>query len=127
MREALRLDPDHAEALNYIAYFHAERGENLEEALRMAKRAAQIQPEGHIIDTLGWVYFRLGRLEEARQELERAVELLASDPVVLEHLGDTYRALGLHAPARATYQRVLDLQPAATGVREKLQSLPGGE
>jgi tetratricopeptide (TPR) repeat protein len=124
MQQVLQRDPDHAEALNFIAYAWAEQEERLEEALRMARRALQIKNEGHIIDTLGWVYFKLGRLEEARQELETAAGLLADDPVVLEHLGDVYRGLGLSARARSAYQQVLELSPAASGVAEKLRTLP---
>jgi Flp pilus assembly protein TadD len=66
----------------------------------------------------------MGRLEEARRELEKAAELLADDPVVLEHLGDVYRALGLNDRARTTYNRAIELAPDAASVREKLDTLP---
>jgi tetratricopeptide (TPR) repeat protein len=124
MQELLKRDPDHAEALNFVAYAWAEEGVRLDEALQMAKRARELKNEGHVIDTLGWVYFKLGRLEEARRELEKAAGLLADDPVVNEHLGDVYRALGLNARARASYQRALELSPKDAGVREKLDTLP---
>ena len=124
MLELLRLDPDYAEALNFVAYSYAEQGERLDEALQMARRALQLKNEGHVIDTLGWVYFKMGRLEEARRELEKAAKLLDDDPVVLEHLGDVYRALGLNARARTTYNHALELAPDAASVREKLDTLP---
>jgi tetratricopeptide (TPR) repeat protein len=123
MQALLEREPDHAEALNFVAYAWAEQGERLDEALQMARRARQLKNEGHVIDTLGWVYYKLGRLEEARRELETAARLLADDPVINEHLGDVYRSLGLSARARALYQRVLELAPEAAGVREKLDTL----
>ncbi|CAD7783277.1 MAG: Tetratricopeptide repeat protein [Candidatus Methanoperedenaceae archaeon GB50] len=61
MRQTISLDPNHAEALNYLGYTYAEMGENLEEAERLIKRALEIKPEdGYIIDSLGWVYYQRG-------------------------------------------------------------------
>jgi len=101
-------DPDHPQALNYLGYMWAERGENLEEALSLVERALAIDPEnGAYLDSLGWVYFQMGRYESALVHLQRAAELEA-DPVVLEHLGDTYQALGRTRAAADAYSRSLD-------------------
>lgn len=127
MQQALRLDPEHAEALNFLAYSFAESGENLEEALGMAQRALELRNKGHIMDTLGWVYFKLERLDDARRALEKAVEMLPADPVVLEHLGDVLRALHLYRQARAAYERVLEIAPESEKVRIKVNKLPEGE
>ena len=123
MRQVLQADPGHPEALNYIAYGYAESGEHLQEALQLAKRAVHLKPEGHILDTLGWVYFKLDRLPEAGEALEKAVELLPDDPLVREHLGDVYRAAGDADKARGAYRKALELDPQAKGVREKLKGL----
>jgi Flp pilus assembly protein TadD len=126
MQQALSLEPDHAEALNFLAYSYAERGENLEVALMMAQRALELQNEGHIMDTLGWVYFKLGYFERARHALEKAVEMLPADPVVLEHLGDVLRALHLDRQARTAYEQVLEMAPENELVRQKIDRLTEG-
>ena len=82
-----------------------------------------LKPAGHILDTLGWVYYRLGRFEEARKAIEEARRLLPEDEVILEHLGDVLTALGKLAAARAAYQESLDLKPDNQAVRDKLQRL----
>jgi tetratricopeptide (TPR) repeat protein len=127
MKQTLRLDPDHVEALNFLAYSYAESGQNLEEALRMAQRALELRNQGHIMDTLGWVYFKLGRFAEARDALEKAVGMLPADPVVLEHLGDALRALHQDRQARAAYEQVLEMVPHSETVRHKIDALAEGE
>ncbi len=121
--ELLAVDPNHAEGLNFLAYTYAEAGIRLEEALSLVEKALEVKEEGHILDTLGWVYFRMGRFEEARDALERAVALLPSDPVVLEHLGDAFRALEQPIRAAEFYRKALEAKPGAAGVQEKLEGL----
>lgn len=109
MGQVLKLDPDHADALNYIGYTYAEKGVNLEEAAQMITRALSIKPDnGYIIDSLGWVYYQKGNYEEALVHLERAAALVPEDPIILEHLGDVY--LKLEQPEKAVefYERVLE-------------------
>jgi tetratricopeptide (TPR) repeat protein len=126
MERVLAIDPDHADALNYLAYLKAERGEDLEQALLEAKRALAAKKTGYILDTLGWIYFKLGRFEEGREPLEKASQLQPDDTVVLEHLGDLYRALGLWSQAAQRYRQILELDPLADEIREKLEALPEG-
>lgn len=126
MDAILEIDPDHADALNYIAYLKAESGEDLDQALIEAKRALAIKEEGYILDTLGWIYFKLGRYEEGRKSLEKASRLQPEDTVVLEHLGDLYRALMLWSEAAEAYRQILELDPVHEGIREKLEALPDG-
>ena len=123
MRRVIAADPDHAEALNFLAYGLADENRELDEALAMAERAVALKPAGHILDTLGWVYYRLGRFAEARKAIEEARRLLPEDEVILEHLGDVLTALGKLAAARAAYQESLDLKPDNQAVRDKLQRL----
>lgn len=109
MRQAIRLNPSHADALNYLAYTWAERQENLGEALALAEKADALKPDsGHIIDTLGWIHFQLGNTKEAQALLERAVPLSSRDPVVLDHLGDVLMKLGRKQEALNTYRQALD-------------------
>lgn len=119
----LELDPDHLVALNYVAYALADAGTDLERAAVLAERAVEIAPENPFIrDTLGWAYFRLGRLEDAVVELETAVELGGTDPVILEHLGDAYRDLGRIDDAVGAWSDALVSDPSRESTRERLQS-----
>ncbi|MDZ7642431.1 MAG: tetratricopeptide repeat protein [Desulfurivibrio sp.] len=110
MREVLKLEPHNPEALNFVGYVWAERGENLEQARRYIEEAVRLRPEdGAIRDSLGWVHYRLGNYQQAVVELERAVQLLSDDPVSYDHLGDVRRRLGQHEEAAAAYRRALEL------------------
>ena len=109
-QDLLRRAPDNSMALNYLGYMWAEKGQNLPEALRMIRRALELDPgNAAYIDSLGWVYFRLGELTQAVEELEKAARLLPADGTVQEHLGDALRAAGKSAEARTAYRRALAL------------------
>ncbi len=107
-RAALALNPEQPQVLNYLGYSLVEEQRNLEEALDMIERAVKASPDsGYIVDSLGWVYYRLGRYEEAVPEMEKAVELLPVDPVVNDHLGDVYWAVGRAREAEFQWSRAL--------------------
>ena len=107
-RRALELNPDQPQVLNYLGYSLVERREKLDEALDMIERAVAARPEsGYIVDSLGWVLFRLGRYDEAVEHMERAVELMPVDPVVNDHLGDVYWAVGRAREAEFQWKRAL--------------------
>ncbi|SHJ40880.1 Flp pilus assembly protein TadD, contains TPR repeats [Ruegeria lacuscaerulensis ITI-1157] len=107
-RKALELNPDQPQVLNYLGYSLVERQEKLDEALEMIQRAVAAQPDsGYIVDSLGWVLFRLGRYDEAVGHMERAVELMPVDPVVNDHLGDVYWAVGRLREAETQWKRAL--------------------
>jgi tetratricopeptide (TPR) repeat protein len=107
-RKALELRPDQPQVLNYLGYSLVEMKINLEEALDMIERAVAAEPQsGYIVDSLGWVLYRLGRYDEALVHMERAVELLPVDPVVNDHLGDVYWAVGRKREAEFQWHRAL--------------------
>ncbi len=109
---ALELQPEQPDVLNYLAYSWVEQGVNYDRALRMLERAVELRPNsGHIIDSLGWALFRLGKFEEAVPLLERAAELMPEDPVILDHLGDGYWRVGRLAEARFQWMRALRNKP----------------
>jgi tetratricopeptide (TPR) repeat protein len=108
MQAVVRLDPKHANALNYIGYTYAELGIELQEAERLIREALKIMPgDGYITDSLGWVFFKQGRHEEALEQLLKALERVPDDPVILEHVGDAYRTLGRNPKALEFYRRSL--------------------
>ncbi len=121
MQQVLQLNGNHPDALNFVAYHQAENDEELELALSRTLKALSSKKSGYIIDTLGWIYFKLGRFEESREQLEKASNLQPDDPVILEHLGDLYQSLTLWEEAVEAYRKVLEIDPQAEGVEEKLQ------
>jgi tetratricopeptide (TPR) repeat protein len=111
MQQVLKLDPGNAAALNYVGYTWADKGINLEQALKYIEQAVALKPEdGFIRDSLGWVYFRMGEIDRAIKELERAVELVDDDAVIHEHLGDVYQQAGKSTQARMHYEKALSFQ-----------------
>jgi len=107
MEQLITLAPKHAAALNYVGYTWADKRQHLQKALEYIQRAVEQKPEsGYIRDSLGWVYFRLGRYDEAVAELKKALALSDEDAEIWEHLGDVYVAMGkteeaLHAYGKA--------------------------
>ena len=111
-KQALALSKDNPMVLNALGYSWADRGKNLQEALKMLKSAVrQRSHEGYIVDSLGWVYYRLGAYDDAVFFLERAVELAPGDPVINDHLGDALWAKKRYLEARFQWERALSLEP----------------
>lgn len=107
-RASLALEPDRPQVLNYLGYSLVEKQIKLDEALEMIERAVAARPDsGYIVDSLGWVLFRMGRFEEAVEHMERAVELMPVDPVVNDHLGDVYWSVGRAREAEFQWKRAL--------------------
>ena len=118
-RKALELSPEEPNVLNYLGYTYVERQENLDEALDMIERAVAARPDsGYIVDSLGWVFFRLGRYDEAVEQMERAVELIPVDPILNDHLGDTYWAVGRKREAEFQWSRALSFVTDDTDIEE---------
>lgn len=119
--EALKIDPHNHIVLNNYGYSLADRGEQLERALGMAKEAVQQQPENSsYLDTIGWVYFRLGQFDEAERFIRKAVENGDASPVVLEHLGDVYSKLGEKDKALEYWQKALDRDATNQSLQSKI-------
>jgi tetratricopeptide (TPR) repeat protein len=111
---ALDLEPDQPFVLNYLAYSWIEKKLNLDKAKGMLARAVELRPDdGFIVDSLGWVHYRLGEYQEGVKFLERAVELRPQDPVINDHLGDAYWRVGRYQEARFQWRRSLSLAPEA--------------
>lgn len=105
-------DPNDAQTLNYLGYMWADKGVNLPRAEEMIARAVKQEPRnGAFVDSLGWVYYRLGKLDLARKHLADAAELMPWDPTIQEHLGDLYLKQGDVAQAADRYRAALKLDP----------------
>ena len=104
-------DPDHADALNALGYTLADRTDRIEEAFRLIKRAYELQPDSHyIVDSMGWVMFRMGRYEEALQLLRHAMDL-GEDPEIAAHLGEVLWVTGDRDAAREVWGNALESTP----------------
>ena len=112
MRKALELQPEQPHVLNYLGYSWIDQGINLDEGMRMIKRAVDQRPDdGYIVDSLGWAYFRIGNYEDAVKNLERAIDLKPEDPTINDHLGDAYWRVGRTLEAKFQWAHARDLKP----------------
>ena len=117
LRQVLTRDPENSVALNNLGYFLTERNERLDEAFQMIQRAVRSQPANpSFLDSLGWVYFKLGKLEEAERYLRDAARRKPGSADIQEHLGDLLQRLGQLEEARAAWRKALALavEPAST-------------
>jgi tetratricopeptide (TPR) repeat protein len=95
LRKALAIDPEDPTILNYIGYMNADRGVKLNESLKQIQKAVDLDPQNYaFLDSLGWVYFKLGQYTQATLNLQKAVERSSTDPTVHDHLGQVYEKTG---------------------------------
>ena len=114
MRKALELQPEQPHVLNYLGYSWIDQGINLDEGMKMIKRAVDQRPDdGYIVDSLGWAYYRIGNFEDAVKHLERAIDLKPEDPTINDHLGDAYWRVGRTLEAKFQWAHARDLKPEA--------------
>jgi tetratricopeptide (TPR) repeat protein len=112
LKKALELFPEQPLVLNYLGYSWVDQGLNLDDGMKMIRRAVEQRPDdGYIVDSLGWAYFRIGNYTEAVKNLERAVELKPEDPTINDHLGDGYWKVGRTLEARFQWSHARDLNP----------------
>jgi tetratricopeptide (TPR) repeat protein len=108
-RQILETHPDSSPTLNYLGYILADHNMHLEEALAMIKRAVELEPQnGAYLDSLGWVYFKLGNYDQAEDYLRRAVEKTPNDATIQDHLGELYAKTGKLKLAAMHWERALD-------------------
>jgi tetratricopeptide (TPR) repeat protein len=126
LRAVLQREPDNATALNNLGYFLAERSARYSEALPLIEKAVSIEPlNGSFLDSLGWVQYKLGRLQEARGHLEKATQYARRNATIYEHLGDVLRDLGRHQEARRNWEVALEYSvdaPVIARLKDKIKS-----
>src|SRR6185312_1777549 len=112
MRKALELQPEQPHVLNYLGYSWIDQGINLDEGMKMIRRAVDQRPDdGYIVDSLGWAFYRIGNYEDAVKNLERAIDLKPEDPTINDHLGDAYWHVGRKLEAKFQWSHARDLKP----------------
>jgi tetratricopeptide (TPR) repeat protein len=124
---ALERFADNATALNNYAFDLATRAERLDDALPMARRAVDIEDDNpSFLDTLGWVFFQRGELDDAVRWLSQAVETARQQgvlrPVHLEHLGEAKAASGDTAAAVRLWEEALEMEPDRGHLRERIEA-----
>jgi tetratricopeptide (TPR) repeat protein len=119
----LEMRPADGQALNYLGYMWADKNVHLDRAREMLERAVARDPRnGAYQDSLGWVYFRLGKLDLAEKHLKVASDHDPDDPTIHEHLGDLAEKRGNVARAVAEWEKALDLKHEEPDkVKEKLK------
>lgn len=123
LRTILIYDPNNATTLNALGYALTNSTDRYVEAANLIEKALALSPgDAAILDSLGWVYYKLGRLKEARQLLTEAYDILP-EPEVAAHLGETLWALGDREEAQRIWHRVLRVDPQNTYVRDTLDRL----
>ena len=116
---ALKIDPDDAYILNYLAYSWLERDYKINEAIKMLEKAYKLKNDDpYIIDSIGWAYYLIDDFLKAEKFLKRAVELMPNDPIVSDHYGDILWKLGRKIQARYFWQSVLKMEDAEKKIIE---------
>ncbi|MEX0595093.1 MAG: tetratricopeptide repeat protein, partial [Candidatus Paceibacterota bacterium] len=106
--QLLAVNPNHQEALNFIAYTYAEAGIQLDLAHRYVDQALKFDPQNpYFIDTKAWVFYKQGKYQEALEQMDRALIFLPDDPVLLEHYGDILLELGKGEESQVYFQKSL--------------------
>jgi len=121
MRHLIELEPDNAHAYNALGYTLADQTDRLDEALVLIERALALLPEDpFILDSMGWVHYRLGNNDLAREYLQKAIDLRL-DAEIAAHLGEVLWMDGERDQARAVWQRGQEDNPDNSVLRETLR------
>ena len=119
--ESLRILPNQAHVLNYLAYTWIDKGINVDEGLEMLKKAASLREnDGYIIDSLGWAYYVKKDYAKAEPFLQRAVELLPLDPIINDHYADTLWMLDKNMQARYFWNYILKLNDVEQKLKDTI-------
>ena len=119
--ESLKIDPDDAYVLNYLAYSWLERDYKIEEAMSMLEKAYSLKSnDPYIIDSIGWAYYLINDYVKAEDFLKRAVELMPDDPIVNDHYGDILWNLNQKIQARYFWKNVLEMDDVQKDMIDKI-------
>ena len=120
--KSLKLLPDQPFVLNYLAYSWVDKGKNIDQAIKMLKKATSLREDsGYIIDSLGWAYYVNKNYLEAEKYLQRAVELKPLDPVINDHYADALWMLEKNIQARYFWKHVLSLEATEMELKDNIR------
>ena len=121
LMEVLKILPDQAYVLNYLAYSWTEKRINIERALEMLKRANKLKEnDGYITDSIGWAYYVNENYVEARKFLQKAVEIMPRDPIINDHYADSLWMLNKKMQARYFWKYVLSLEDVEKKLKDNI-------
>ena len=121
LRKLIQLKPDNAHAYNALGYSLAERGAQLPEALKLIRRAVELSPEDpYIMDSLGWVYYRMGNFSDGLNYLNLAFAA-RPDPEIAAHLGEVLWVQGAKEDAKNIWRSALEKDPGNEVLLETMQ------
>ncbi|HEY6333561.1 MAG TPA: tetratricopeptide repeat protein, partial [Blastocatellia bacterium] len=127
-RQALKVDSTNAYAMNDLGYSLAEQNKNLDEALQLTQRAVDAQPKNaSFFDTIGWVCFKMGKLDDAEKYLVKATQTGTKSPAIFEHLGDVFKERGNSEHAIEAWKTALSLATdpgQVSSLKAKLDLMP---
>ncbi len=122
LQDSLKINPDDAYVLNYLAYSWLERDYKINEAIEMLENAySQENDDPYIIDSIGWAYYLINDFKKAENFLKRAVELMPDDPIVNDHYGDILWKLNRKIQARYFWFAVLKMEDIDQELIQKIQ------
>lgn len=124
LEKCIELDPEYADAYNYLAYMWAEKGIHLPKALKYIKTALEADPESAAyLDTLGWIYFKQGKYSEALEQIEKASRIAPEEAEILDHLGDVHLKLGNRQQAEEAWKKAAEITDSPGRILKKLEQL----
>jgi len=118
---SLRIKPNDAYVLNYLAYSWLERNYKIDEAIQMLEQAYELKSDDpYIIDSIGWGYYLIDDFVKAEKFLKRAVEMMPGDPIVNDHYGDILWKLDRKIQARYFWSMVLKMSDTEKEMIDKI-------
>tara|TARA_B100000965_G_C19582212_1_gene754095 strand:- start:59 stop:1771 length:1713 start_codon:yes stop_codon:yes gene_type:complete len=119
---SLRVNPNQPYVINYLAYSWIEKGLYIEKSLKMLEKANELKKnDGYIIDSLGWALFKLKKFKEAKKQLQFAVRIMPSDPIINDHFADSLWMNNQKVQARYYWRYVLKLKETENDLKNKIK------
>ena len=119
---SLKINPDDAYVLNYLAYSWLERDYKVDIAIQMLQKAYKIEKnDPYILDSVGWAYYMIGEFNKAEKFMKRAIILMPNDPIVNDHYGDILWKLGRKIQAKYYWQSVLNFDDTEDNMKNEIK------